>query len=432
MKMNSPRSARTVWSLLALGMVCLAGGCWPSPSKFRLNNVYLYVQEAKFGEEGSYTGYKNELKSILVSLYGTPNEPKVPPLPDVNTASLLDIDQLEVAAGRVRLDDQKRARGLYREHCAHCHGVSGDGAGPTAAFLNPYPRDFRKGVFKFKSTPKGMKPTRADLHRTVTEGIPGTAMPSFRLLDDPDREALITYVMYLSIRGETERKLIDGILPELEPGDKMIRTDNPQDTAQDVATVKDIAARVVSAWIDAPSLVTEITVGPEGWDIAASRWKSEEAQLAAIEHGRELFYGNIANCVKCHGEAALGDGQTNDYDDWTKDFLPPNPTPEQVADLADKYTALGALPPRNIKPRNLRRGVFRGGRRPIDIYWRVHNGIDGTPMPAALIKPEGAPPGTKGLTEQDVWALVAYVRTLQYEPVSEPPEQLVENQRLRP
>ena len=23
---------------------------------------------------------------------------------------------------------------------AHCHGISGDGAGPTAAFLNPYPR----------------------------------------------------------------------------------------------------------------------------------------------------------------------------------------------------------------------------------------------------------------------------------------------------
>lgn len=430
--MISPRPARAVWPLLALGLAYLAGGCYRPPSEFRLNNVYLYVQEAKFGEEGSYTGFKDELKSILVSLYGTPNEPKVPPLPDVDTASLLDIDQLEVAAGPVRLDDQKRARGLYREHCAHCHGVSGDGAGPTAAFLNPYPRDFRKGVFKFKSTPKGMKPTRADLHRTVMEGIPGTAMPSFRLLDDPDREALITYVMYLSIRGETERKLIDGILPELEPGDKMIRTDNPQDFDEDIATVKDIAARVVSEWINAPSLVTEITVGPEGWDIATSRWKSAEAQLAAIEHGRELFYGEIANCVKCHGEAALGDGQTNDYDDWTKDFLPPNPAPQQVAELSDKYTALGALPPRNIKPRNLRRGVFRGGHRPIDIYWRVHNGIDGTPMPAALMKPEGAPPGTKGLTEQDVWALVAYVRTLQYEPVSEPPEQLVENQRLRP
>ena len=41
-------------------------------------------------------------------------------------------------------------RGLYRQHCVHCHGITGDGAGPTAQFLMPYPRDFRTGEFKFK------------------------------------------------------------------------------------------------------------------------------------------------------------------------------------------------------------------------------------------------------------------------------------------
>ena len=35
-----------------------------------------------------------------------------------------------------------------------------------------------------------------------------------------------------------------------------------------------------------------------------------------------------------------------------------------------------------IVPRNLTRGLFRGGRRPIDIYRRIYAGINGTPMPA--------------------------------------------------
>ena len=48
----------------------------------------------------------------------------------------------------------------------------------------------------------------------------------------------------------------------------------------------------------------------------------------------------------------------------------------------DRFLALGALEPRNIRPRNLRMDEFRGGRRPIDLYWRIHNGIAGAPMPA--------------------------------------------------
>ncbi len=44
---------------------------------------------------------------------------------------------------------------LYRRNCLHCHGVSGAGDGPTAPFLYPLPRDYRKGIFKFTSTPSG-------------------------------------------------------------------------------------------------------------------------------------------------------------------------------------------------------------------------------------------------------------------------------------
>ncbi len=53
---------------------------------------------------------------------------------------------------------------------------------PPRLFLKPYPRDYREGLYKFKSTPSNLPPTDEDLMRTVQEGVPGTAMPSFKLL----------------------------------------------------------------------------------------------------------------------------------------------------------------------------------------------------------------------------------------------------------
>jgi mono/diheme cytochrome c family protein len=403
--------------------VLAAAGCSPDESKFKLNYVYLRASEGASGAApGEYDGHRDELNTALVALFGSPDRPYVPALPEVDTAALLDLNKLQVAAGAVRSDQHGNAAGLFREHCAHCHGVTGDGAGPTAAFLNPYPRDFRKGIFKFKSTPKGERPTHDDLKRTLVEGIPGTAMPSFRLLKEPDLDALIHYVKYLAIRGEVERKLIES-LAYLEEKQALITHDAK--LAGQVDVLKENAAGVVQRWANAPSLVVTIEQRPAGWD--------DDAKLAAsIEHGRRLFYGDVANCVKCHGESQLGDGQTTDFDDWAKDFIPANVTPEKLRELTREYTALGAMEPRNILPRNLRRGVYRGGRRPIDIYWRVRNGIDGTPMPAALMKPAGAPADTKGLTEEDLWALVDYVRHLPHEPIGESPKSQAENPRNLP
>ncbi len=80
--------------------------------------------------------------------------------------------------------------------------------GPTAAFLNPYPRDYRMGKFKFKSTNTMEMPTDADLMKILVNGIEGTSMPSFKLLSESDRKALVEYVKYLSMRGQTEDILL--------------------------------------------------------------------------------------------------------------------------------------------------------------------------------------------------------------------------------
>jgi len=85
---------------------------------------------------------QQQVATILEAMFGTPDSPVA--LPETG----LDAAKLQLAAGPVRSDIVGRKNGLYREHCGHCHGISGDGMGPTAAFLNPYPRDYRPGKFK--------------------------------------------------------------------------------------------------------------------------------------------------------------------------------------------------------------------------------------------------------------------------------------------
>src|SRR5262249_10357433 len=117
----------------------------------------------------------------------------------------LDPQKIHQAAGPV----QGYTRGLFRLHCVHCHGISGDGMGPTAFFLKPYPRDYREGMYKFKSTTSNTPPTHQALVGTMHEGIPRTTMPSFKLLPKAQIDALVEYVEYLSLRGQTELGLIE-------------------------------------------------------------------------------------------------------------------------------------------------------------------------------------------------------------------------------
>jgi hypothetical protein len=62
-------------------------------------------------------------------------------------------------------------------------------------------------------------------------------------------------------------------------------------------------------------------------------------------------------------------------------------------------------------------GIYRGGRRPLDIFRRIHQGIAGTPMPAAG-RDEKNPTGA--LKPEEIWNLVDYVRSLPFEDASEP------------
>lgn len=374
--------------LACLGAIALlATGCTkPEPPRFHLNVVAAV--KARVGAPA-----QQQVANILTALYGTPDQPRLPPEVAFKEALIAR------AAGPVASDIHGRKVGLYREHCVHCHGISGDGMGPTAAFLNPYPRDYRMGVFKFKATEGKEMPTDADLGKVLEEGIPGSSMPSFRMLAAEDRAALVEYVKYLSLRGQTELNMYDTVGDFLTIDEA---TGEAKPDSLDKGVLADMYAPFAGKWKDASEKILPAGTVPE--DFVSNNKKY-------VELGHKLYFDKAsANCQQCHGTSALGDGQLTGYDDWTKLVLEATTVADnegnkaRSADLA--LIKEFSLKPRHIIPRNLRSGIYRGGRRPIDLYYRIMAGINGSGMPAhnTLLK-----------TEEDRWAIVAYVLNLPYQ-----------------
>ena len=107
-------------------------------------------------------------------------------------------------AQRRELHQYLKGRYLFQKQCTICHGTTGRGDGPWAAELSDKPRNFRTGVFKFRTTAFGTLPTEDDLKRTIRSGISGTAMPFFKDFSDDDVDALIVFIKSMSRNWEKE------------------------------------------------------------------------------------------------------------------------------------------------------------------------------------------------------------------------------------
>jgi mono/diheme cytochrome c family protein len=88
---------------------------------------------------------------------------------------------------------------LFQSNCASCHGEHADGHGAAAAGLTPPPANFR-------GTDVLARHSDAYLFYRLTEGKPGTAMPSFRgALAERERWAVIAYLRSLAPDGAPTR-----------------------------------------------------------------------------------------------------------------------------------------------------------------------------------------------------------------------------------
>lgn len=289
-------------------------------------------------------------------------------------------------------DTLQFGRDLYLRHCMHCHGVSGDGDGPTAKYFAVKPRDYRRGIFKFTSTKPTVRASRDDLYRIVKMGVPGTYMPSFMLLPDEEAKALVEYVCWLSMRGEMEGKLVVELKNDF--GKDVVGDRKLAELSQEFEAFRsaELPGKVLSS-------VGELK---EDWEAA----NSEEnvvvpaverlpADAESVERGRKLFMGDKGKCFSCHGEHGRGNGvSTEDLND-----IPGQPG--KKSDRPGLFDVWGNI----VKPRDLTSGIYRGGRRPLDIYRRISAGIKGTPMQAF---------GTT-LKDEEIWDLTNYVLSVPFE-----------------
>lgn len=427
MKKNSRHDVKVKPILAGCCTMALAlAGCNPpevDPVAFEPNMVYaerLKLQQELVTDQGASLMKKplDDAQQLLVEWFGTPDDPKIPKaLQDAGYKDLFTLENLKMAAGPAPASKEPSDHGLYRQLCVTCHGETGNGRGTTAASQNPYPRDFRMGVFKFKSTPRNSKPARLDIVRDLKKGLAGSQMPVFDKLNDKQIHALTDYVVYLSIRGELERELLKEAAFNMEldsdPPERVYSPDgkakNKLDEQLELANEKLTA--IADAWLNANDQVQDFPP-PTEFPVDGLTENPDAAKLTeSIAKGKELFLGTVATCAKCHGESGKGDGkQPPDYDDWVKDMANAQwgVAPDDM-DALRPLLAIGAMKPQPIPPRNLAEGKFRGGSDPIDIFRRIRFGIAGSPMPAAALS---SAPGQPGLTNDDIWHIVNFVRSL--------------------
>ncbi len=161
----------------------------------------------------------------------------------------------------------EQGKRIYFRRCSFCHGLLGDGNGPAADYMDPRPRDFTLGTFKFRTTQSGELPLDEDLFRTVSRGLPGTGMQAFDSdlikngLSEEERWAVIYYIKTFAFEFGEE---------EFDPYKKIVPLPS-----------------------DMPAY-NETT----------------------IAKGKEVF--ERAKCWECHGKLGRGDGQKafDRKDDW--------------------------------------------------------------------------------------------------------------------
>jgi mono/diheme cytochrome c family protein len=194
--------------------------------------------------------------------------------------------------------DLKDGERVYFKKCVWCHGEKGAGDGPSADRLWPRPRSFNEGTFKVRSTASGELPTEQDLLDTVTNGLPGSAMPPWdRILTENERRHVVQFVRT-----------------------KLITDRDYMDSENEMFHLIDF-----------------------GKEVSPSK--------ESIAKGKQIFTTGKAKCAECHGDEGRGNGNKTQKDEWGFPIMP--------ADLHKCWNFRGSRRD-PYSPRNIVREVTTG------------------------------------------------------------------------
>lgn len=251
----------------------------------------------------------------------------------------------------VDVDTLNRGREGYTLYCYACHGLEGDGNGPSAYGLRPPPRSFAQATFKFAGVTEGL-PHDDDLMRIVKYGLDGTAMLAWDIPDGTLND-IIQYIKTFSPEDEGYRD------PDAEIG-------------------------------------TRVTPGEDPW-----KGREEDA----VARGNEVYHGQ-ATCWSCHPAyaprheiaKAVYTFSKNKTRVFRENLYRPELKESQytVPGLDGEDYAVKLLPP------DFTLHDMRSARTVGDLFRTLGSGIGGTAMPA----------WSGALPDEDIWAMAHYVKHL--------------------
>jgi mono/diheme cytochrome c family protein len=109
---------------------------------------------------------------------------------------------LVVPATAVARGNAAEGKKTYDLHCGICHGATGAGDGPAGLAIDPPPRNFNRGEFKFDADKNGTSGTDEDLFIVIKEGGASfggnPVMVPWSALSDGEVANVIAYIRTLA------------------------------------------------------------------------------------------------------------------------------------------------------------------------------------------------------------------------------------------
>src|ERR1700751_4895582 len=181
----------TMWRLLDYIAVDYAGavshGAVSSPSEYAEQNEFAETVAPKLATlppQPEPQVLLSEAARLQRAIADKVDAEQVASIADGLAAALLAAYPVPLAPKTA--PDLTRGATVFGQNCAACHGVAGDGHGPEAAKLDTPP-------IAFTDAGRARQRSVFGLYQVITQGLDGTAMPSFDSLPIDDRWALAFY-----------------------------------------------------------------------------------------------------------------------------------------------------------------------------------------------------------------------------------------------